>query len=120
MPFETRSADEPAFLPDRPLVPDDVGAIDLDAEVRRYVRNAVQRYRLGETYWYSVSSTIVQGSAGPVAAYVVTLYARSPVLGAGKLIEGAVQTGFPTGAEFDSIVSNLIESLRTKAREVLR
>lgn len=106
-----------------PLVPEpDVpgtGAIDLDATVREYVGHAVLKYRLGETYWYSVAGTVINAPTGPSPAFVVTMYARSPVLGS-VLVEGAVQTGFPTATEFDAIVSSLIESLRKQARAALR
>ncbi len=96
------------------------GAIDLDDAVRGYVGTAVRKYRLGETYWYSVAPMIMmQGPAGPTPAYVVTMYARSPVVGA-VLIEGAVQTGFPTLEEFDSIVLNVITALRKQVAEALR
>ncbi len=96
------------------------GAIDLDATVREYVGHAVLKYRLGETYWYSVAPTVIAGTGGsPTPAYVVTMYARSPMIGA-VLVEGAIQTGFPTGEEFDRIVSSLIESLRAQALAALR
>lgn len=102
-----------------PAVPS-TGAVDLDAAVRRYVGDAVERYRLGETYWYSVAPMIMAGGpTGPTPAYVVTMYTRSPVLGA-VLIEGAIQTGFPTPEEFDAIVINVIEALRRQAVEALR
>jgi len=95
------------------------GAIDLDATVREYVGRAVLKYRLGETYWYSVAATVLNTPTGPSPSFVVTMYARSPVLGS-VLVEGAVQTGFPTADEFDAIVSSLIESLRKQARAALR
>lgn len=101
-----------------PAVPG-TGAIDLDATVREYVGHAVLKYRLGETYWYSVAGTVINAPTGPSPAFVVTMYTRSPVIGA-VLVEGAVQTGFPSEAEFDAIVSNLIDGLRRQVREALR
>ena len=96
------------------------GAIDLDATVREYVGHAVLKYRLGETYWYSVAGTVINAPTGPSPAFVVTLYTRDPGHIGSVLVEGAVQTGFPTATEFDVIVSSLIESLRKQARAALR
>lgn len=101
-------------------VPPSTGAIDLDDAVRRYVSDAVRNHMFpGETYWYSVAGTVVNGPKGPSPAFVVTMYARSPLVGS-TLVEGAVQTGFPTMTEFDLIVSSLIEGLRRQATDALR
>lgn len=103
------------------LVPPVPDRYDLDATVRGYVRTALDSVRLGEPYWYSVAPTVLNGPDGtPTAAYVVTMYTRDPGHIGGYLVEGVVQTGFPTATEFDVIVSHMVESLRAKASASLK
>jgi hypothetical protein len=101
-----------------PLVPD---RYDLDATVRRYVRTALDAVRLGEEYWYSVAPTVMNGPGGtPTAAYVVTMYARDPGHVGRYLVEGVVQTGFPTEDEMTAIVEHMVTSLRNQSSARLR
>jgi hypothetical protein len=88
------------------------GTYDLDDAVREYVRDALETVRYGETFWYSLRPTIVNGN---VPAYALVMYGRAPLVGTEPIARAVLQTGFPTREEWRSIVSDLVEEIRREA-----
>lgn len=96
------------------------GSWDLLPSASRYLRDALDEVRLGETFWFMVGHSAVPGPDGrPVTGLLITIYGKSPLVGQPPIAEGAFQVGFPTRAEMADVVRVLVDKLRNQARDML-
>lgn len=95
--------------------------MDLASEVRSRITPLVDKYALGDIFWWVFAPTVVPTQSGPRVVYTLIMHMRSPVIGETlstiSMIENPLE--LVEGSDLERHVAALIEGLKSNRSEIL-